>query len=200
MSGNARRAFFALLALTFMGATGSAQGTDSTYALIAYGGGGYTRNISTFDITPPGLRQNGFGGTIRIMWKPEHLLRIGLETGLTQVYYVKTKGVQTSFGTTDFTSSLNAVPILLSFSMPITDRLEVLAATGSYLLYSNTESFGSRVTSSALSIGFAIGLSYMTPVKRDWGVGGEIKWYHMDKFDDDNIVLQVMVSFRFLEW
>ena len=200
MSGNSRRAIFGLLAIMCLGATGRAQETDTTYALIAYGGVGYTRNISTFDITPSGLQQNGFGGTLRIMWKPEHLLRIGIETGLTHVYHVKTENVQTAFGSTDFTSSLNAVPILLAFSMPLTDRLEAIIRTGSFLLSSRTESFSSKVTTSTLSVGFGVGLSYMAPLDTDWDIGGEIKWYHMDKFDDDNITLQVMVSFRFLEW
>jgi hypothetical protein len=200
MSSNARRAIFWLLALVFVCATGRAQETDTTYALIAYGGAGYTRNLSTFDITPQGLQQNGFGGTLRIMWKPEHLLRLGIETGLTQVYQVKTVNIQSTYGATDFTSSLNAVPILLAFSMPLTDRLEVILRSGGYLLYSNTESFGNTVSSSTLSTGFGFGLSYMTPLDEDWGIGGEIKWYHMSKFDDDNIMLQVMVSYNFLEW
>ena len=191
--------FGALVLLTGL-ATARAQTSDTTYALIAYGGGGYVRNISQFDINPEGLQRNGFGGTVRVMWKPEHLLRLGLETGLTQVYYIKSEDVQTEFGVTDFTSSMNAVPILLAISMPLTKRIDVYAGLGSFFLYSNTESFGSNVTASALSIGFSAGVSYMTPLDTDWGIGGELKWYHLDKFSDDTITLQVMVSYRFLEW
>lgn len=200
MSASMRRLGFGALVLFTCLAAANAQTSDTTYALIAYGGGGYVRNISQFDITPEGLQRNGFGGTLRVMWKPEHLLRLGLETGLTQVYYVKTENVQTGFGATDFTSSMNAVPILLALSMPLTERIDVYAGMGSFLLYSNTESFGSNVTASAMSVGFSLGVSYMTPLEGDWGIGGELKWYHLDKFSDDTITLQVMVSYRFLEW
>jgi hypothetical protein len=134
------------------------------------------------------------------MWKPEHLLRIGFETGLTQVYYVKSEDIQTNFGTTDFSSSLNAVPILLVLSMPLAPKFDIYAGMGSFLLYSVTESFGSTVTSSVLSIGFSLGLSYMTPIGDDWDLGAEVKWHHFDRFSDDNIMLYVMVSYSFLEW
>jgi len=200
MSASIRRLGYGALVLITGLAAANAQTPDTTYALIAYGGAGYVRNISQFDITPEGLQRNGFGGTLRVMWKPEHLLRLGLETGLTQVYYIKTENIQTDFGSTDFTSSMNAVPILLTLSMPLTDRLDIYGGMGSFLLYSNTESFGSSVTASAMSIGFSLGASYMTPLEGDWGIGAELKWYHMDKFSDDTITLQVMVSYQFLEW
>ncbi len=199
MSGK-YRVVVGMLALLIGGSSVHAQGPDTTYALVAYGGFGYTRNLSKFDVPLQGLSRSGFGGTLRVIWKPEHLLRLGIETGLTQVYYVNTKGVQTAFGATDFTSSLNAVPILLSLSMPITDHLAVFVEPGSYLLYSTTESFGTKVTSTALSVGYALALTYLSPLDADWSIGGELKWYHMDKFSDDNIILQVMVSYRFLEW
>lgn len=200
MFASIRRLGSGALVLILGLAAASAQTPDTTYALIAYGGGGYVRNISQFDITPEGLQRNGFGGTLRVMWKPEHLLRLGVETGLTQVYYVRTENVQTDFGATDFVSSMNAVPILLMLSMPLSKHLDIYAGMGSFLLYSNTESFGSSVTASAMSVGFSLGVSYMTPLDGDWGIGGELKWYHMDKFSDDNITLQIMVSYRFLEW
>jgi len=200
MFASIRRLGYGGLVLITGIAAANAQTPDTTYSLTAYGGGGYVRNISQFDIMPEGLQRNGFGGTLRVMWKPEHLLRLGLETGLTQVYYIKTENVQTDFGSTDFTSSMNAVPILLVLSMPITQRLDIYGGMGSFLLYSNTESFGSNVTSSAMSVGFSLGASYFTPLEGDWGIGAELKWYHMDKFSDDTITLQVMVSYRFLEW
>jgi hypothetical protein len=192
--------FTGVLAVLMLNGTARSQETDTTYALIAYGGIGYSRNLSHFDIQPQGLVRNVFGGTLRIMWKPEHLLRLGIETGLTQVYYFKSGDLQTSFGPTNFSSSLNAVPILLSLSMPLTDRLDIYASPGSFLLYSTTEAFGTKVTSTVLSVGYAVALSYMSPLEGDWQIGGELKWYHMDRFSDNNIMLQVMVSYRFLEW
>ena len=90
-----------------------AQERDTTYSLIVYAGGGYTRNLSKFDTPLPGLKTNGFGGAVRVMWRPEHLIRVGLETGIAQVYYVKIEGVQSPYGETDFSSFLNVVPLAL---------------------------------------------------------------------------------------
>ncbi len=189
-----------ILALLVVAGTVTLQAQDTTYSLTVFAGGGYSRNVSKFDVPVDGLRRNVFGGTVRVMWKPEHLLRVGLETGITQVYYVQSKGVTTAFGPTSFESSLNAVPILTTFAMPLADQLEIFVGTGGFLLYSNTESFGNKVTASTLTIGFSAGLSYMRPLANDWGIGGEVKWYHFDKFSDDNIMLHVMISYRFLEW
>ena len=52
------------------------QSQDSLYTLTAYVGVGFTRNFSEFAAPVQGLDQNGFTGSIRVMWKPEHLLRV----------------------------------------------------------------------------------------------------------------------------
>ncbi len=177
-----------------------AQVEDTTYSLILYVGGGYSRNLSTFETPLEGLNKNGFGGAVRVMWRPEHLLRIGLETGFMQVYYVKQENVQGRYGETDFSSYLNVVPLSLSFSMRLTEHLEGYIGSTSYLLLSRTESFGSTATGSMLSIGFSAALSYIWPIGDDWGVGCELKWYHIEKSRDNNVMLYVMFSYRFLQW
>ena len=37
------------------------------------------------------LNKNGFSGTIRLMWEPEHLLSIGIESGYLQLYDISTQ-------------------------------------------------------------------------------------------------------------
>jgi hypothetical protein len=180
-----------------------AQEQDTVYSLTAFVGGGYTRNFSGFERIP-GLDsepdRNGMSGFVRVMWTPEHLLSVGLETGIARVYAINAKGVQTSFGGTDFSSVLNVVPLSLSFSMHLTKRLEGYIASTSYFLFSHTRSFGSSVYGTMISIGFSATLSYMWPIDDDWSVGCEIKWYHIEKSMDDNGMIQVVVSYQFLEW
>ena len=55
------------------------QDNDTTYSLSTELGIGYSRYYTTMDYSD--LNKNGFSGTIRVMWNPEHLLSIGLETG-----------------------------------------------------------------------------------------------------------------------
>ena len=176
------------------------QEQDSMYALVLYAGAGYSRNFSPFGDAPEGLRRNGLGASVRVMWKPEHLLRVGLEAGITQIYSVQQKGVQSPFGVTDFSSYLNAIPLALTFSMPLTDRLEGYIGSTSYLLFSRTESYGNSTTGFMLSIGFSAGLTYLWMMNDDWQVGSEVKWYHIEKSRDDNIMVYLVLSFPILEW
>jgi hypothetical protein len=180
-----------------------AQEQDTVYALTVYVGGGYTRNFSPFERIA-GLDQkpdrNGMSGFVRVMWTPEHLLSVGLETGLARIYAVNATGVQTAFGTTEYSSILNVVPLSLTFSMHLTRRLEGYIASTSYLLYSHTSSFGNSVYGTMLSIGFSAALSYMWPINDDWSIGGELKWYQIEKSNDRNGMFQVVISYQFLEW
>lgn len=186
-----------------MSSVALSQDKDTLYTLTAYAGGGYARNFSRFERIPgldlkPG--RDGIGGFLRVMWTPEHLLSVGFETGFARVYSVKAKDVQTPFGRTDFSSVLNVIPFSLTFSMHITRRLEGYIASTSYLLYSYTQSFGSSVYGTMLSIGFSAAFSYMWMVDDDWSAGCELKWYHIEKSKDDNAMFEVVVSYRFLEW
>lgn len=184
----------------FGGGRAKAQEDDSLYSLILYAGGGYSLNLSPFDILPPGLQRNGFGGSVRLMWKPEHLLRVGLETGIIQVYSIRNSDVQSPFGTTDFSSSLHAIPLALMFSMPIVQRLDGYIGSTSYLLFSDTKSFGNSTRGLMLSIGFSAALTYMWMIDDEWAVGAELKWYHVEKSRDDNVMLYVVFSYPLLEW
>ncbi len=179
------------------------QGQDTVYTLTVYVGGGFTRNFSAFERIP-GLdvkaNKNGMSGFVRVMWTPEHLLSVGLETGLARVYSMNAEGVQSPFGGTDFSSVLNVVPLSLTFSMHLTRNLEGYIASTSYLLYSHTRSFGNSVYGTMLSIGYSAALSYMWPIDDDWNVGCELKWHQIEKSQDTNGMIQVVVSYRFLEW
>lgn len=177
-----------------------AGGEDTTYSLVVYGGVGYTRNFSTFDPEPSGLGQNGFIGTARFMWEPEHLLSLGIETGYCQVYRIDQKGVPTEFGTTDLYASQNAVPILLMVSMRITDDIKITAGSGVYLLYTYTKSFATEASPMVMSGGIAVAVSYLRPLNRQWSIGGEVKHYSMTKFSDSNFSIQFMAAFRIAEW
>ncbi len=62
------------------------QSNDTTYSLSTEVGVGYSRFFTTMDYDD--LSKNGFSGTVRVMWNPEHLLSIGLETGYQYIYSI----------------------------------------------------------------------------------------------------------------
>jgi hypothetical protein len=88
------------------------------------------------------LNKNGFSGTIRIMWNPEHLLSVGLETGYQYLYSIDISNYDTEFGTTDFSASMYTIPIFIMFSMKVMPNIRLNAGTGMYLLFNSGNMFG----------------------------------------------------------
>jgi hypothetical protein len=197
---NMKRTIVLLAAIVVPLVSLCAQPSDTLYSLTAYVSGGYVRNVSEFTISPAGLSQSGLGGALRIMWKPEHLLRMGLEIGRTHVYTVKQEGVQTAFGTTNVNITLNATPWLLVFSMSPLDNMDVYVGGGGAFETTSSEAFGSTASTGSLSGAAMAAVSYMRPLSDKWSLGGEAKWLYMDKYDDMVVSVQVMVSYKFLEW
>jgi len=174
-----------------------AETPDTRYAWILYAGGGYTRNISEFDFKPEGLLQNGFTGTLRVMWKPEHLLRVGFETGYHFVYGSEVETFTNEFGTSDAQTSLFVMPILLVFSMPVIDRFDVWLGVGAGLLTSHVEFFGETTDADSFTPYLYAGASYLYPIARDLRLGGEVRYVYMERFRDQNISVQLMMSWQF---
>ena len=176
------------------------QSASPIYALTAYASTGYVRNLSQFEAPPPGLNQNGFAGSIRIMWKPEYLLSAGLEVGRTHIYSVNQDQVQTEFGTTDLHSSKDAWLILPVFSMSPLPALEVNVGIGSAISTATVESFGNTSNSSEFGSAFMASVAYLVPLSGNLRLGGELKFIRINKYEDDNLSLQVTLAYRFLEW
>jgi hypothetical protein len=178
--------------------TSGARAGDDLYRLNVVGGVGYNFYIAT---TPdyPGT-SGGFSGMVRVMWKPEHRLSAGLETGYIYMYTVDQSNLATEFGPTDIFGARSAVPILIVFTMDIIDRFQVTVGSGQMLVVGTTESFGSRVQSTSLSTAFLGAASYTWPLSRVLELGGEVKWYHASKFEDSGISLQVIGRWTFFEW
>src|SRR5689334_4548368 len=60
------------------------------YALVAYVGGGFSYYATTID-TPDGsqnvqINRRGFPNSLRLMWHPDHRLRMGIESGWIEFY------------------------------------------------------------------------------------------------------------------
>lgn len=183
---------------------------EKPYELNAFVGVGYNRFIS--GLQEEGLNKNGFNGTIRIMWSPEYLLRIGLETGYVKVFSVDVKNLDTEFGTTYLTTNMSAIPIFIMWSMDLGKKVDINIGTGGFILYSSVDSFGNKVTSTEFSSGYIISLTYLKNIYDDLDIGIEVKWDYINKIgnelrwgslnrlSDGNILIQIMFKYKFLEW
>ena len=119
------------------------QNDHTMYSLTSEIGAGYSRYFTTLDYKD--LNKNGFSGTLRIMWNPEHLLSVGLETGYQYLYSVDVSNYETDFGSTNFSASMYTVPIFIVFAMKITSNIKINGGSGMYLLYSQGEMFGDNL-------------------------------------------------------
>ena len=170
------------------------------YAFVLYAGGGMFSYLSSVGSSSGGtginsaiMRHHGIG-TFRVMWHPDHRLRIGLESGYTNFYSYELKN-----GNKTGTVSLTAIPILFVWSMAITKRLNVFAGVGSYFMTTHLH-YDSKVTSGALGLGFNVSVNYIQPVSSKFGIGAEIKWTEATQTRDYGLSAHLMLEWKFFEW
>src|SRR5512140_1387020 len=131
----------AALVLALLTMTALAQdGGDGTYRLkLTVGAGG---SICTSPVgTPSGMTADlsrfGPAMTARLMWCPDHLLSVGLESGWPQIYSYETSGADAG------KVSLTQVPMYTVFAMRPWEGSQMLAGYGYSRLNSSLEYQGS---------------------------------------------------------
>lgn len=165
---------------------------DSTaYSFEGQVGGGYIRNLSTFEYAPPGeLSQNGFNGFARFMWSPEHLLDVGVEIGYTQLYSITPPD-----SSPIDRSTLVAYPIYLVLSMRPVDPLYLTVGFGSAILSSVvTDADGNTAVTSA-STSVYLSAAYMPYITENLRLGGEVRATSFDRYKDFNMSINVGLAY-----
>lgn len=187
-----------LIAVFFTACSVYGQVQDTTYSLTTEIGLGYSRYFTTMDYND--LNKSGFSGTVKVMWNPEHLLSIGLETGYQYLYSIDIKNYDTEFGTTEFSASMVSVPVFVVFAMKIMPNLRLTAGTGIYLLYNQGNIFNDNLKSSQISIGAHGGIAYAYPISNSISLGGELLYSYISKLQDQTVAIQFLFVYDLLEW
>ena len=166
------------------------------YGLVLYAGGGIETYAS--DIINQGeqidKKRTYPDATIRIMWHPNHRLRVGFETGYTNFYSYTIKN-----GDNIGKVTLSAIPILVVWSIPIIKRINLFAGFGSYRLTTHLNYLG-KVNSSTYSLGSNIAINYVQPITKKLGIAAEFKWTNAFQTKDNLAGLQVQLVWKFLEY
>jgi hypothetical protein len=168
------------------------------YGLVAYvgGGAGYYFNVAGVpDYLNPRISSFSPMTSLRIMWHPDHLVRVGLETGKMQFLSYSFKD---SVGN-DGKVMVTAVPLLVEWSMAVTKRIHAYAGSGVYFLTSKLD-YAGEARSKKLSIGWMAAISYIHPVNNVLGIGTELKWMDAAETTDGSLGLQVQLVWKFLKW
>lgn len=177
----------------------NAQNSDTTYKVNAVIGLGYSYFISSlteFD----GYNPHSYNATLKIMWQPEHLLRVGLESGFLSLYTVNQNEFNSEYGKTNIDLSLSAIPIILLFTMEFFEDFEISSGVGVYFLFNNIDSHDNKVSNSVFSNGYYSSLAYYYPLSKDFKIGGELKYYYISKIEDADISMQLSVKYNLLEY
>ena len=174
------------------------QVTDTTYSLSTELGIGYSRYFTTMDYKD--LNKNGFSGTVRVMWNPEHLLSVGLESGYQYLYSINVNNYDTEFGTTDFSASMYTVPIFIVFAMKVVPNVKITAGTGMYLLFNSGNIFGDELKSNQVSIGGHFGVAYTYPINNSMAIGGELLYSYFSKIQDQAVAIQFKFVYDFFKY
>ena len=168
-----------------------------TYAVVLYAGGG----LSLFPVkagVPSHLDTRttyvGPSASARLMWLPDHRLRVGFESGWTPLYSYTIEGPGP-----EGRVELVAVPLLLVWSMPITKRFSLFAGYGTYRLTSKLDYLGST-RSSTFSLGYAAALSYVYPLSETVGLDLEVKWYDAAETRHHLLTAQLQLVWKLHRW
>lgn len=179
-----------LIALIVISSVTLPQQNEKTYSISTELGAGYSRYFTTMDYDD--LNQNGFSGTVRVMWNPEHLLSIGLESGYQYLYSLDVSDYDTEFGITNVKASMYSVPVFIVFAMKVLPNIKLTAGSGAYLLFNSGEVFGDDLSSNQISIGAHVGASYTYPINNSMAIGGELLYSYFSKLQDQTVAIQFL--------
>jgi hypothetical protein len=168
------------------------------YAWVASfsGGAGYFVSNSG---APPYLSRRisnlSHVASFRLMWHPDHLLNVGIETGHLTFYTYRFRDSVNREGIV----RLSAIPALVVWNMAVTKRLNLFAGSGVYFLRSNLDYRG-KSTADKLSIGWMAAGSYIHPLSAKVGLGTEIKWMDATETANGILSLQLQLVWKFINW
>jgi hypothetical protein len=195
-----KKTILVLFAFFFICANGYSQNKDTLFSLTTFVGGGYTYNVTSFEINEDGLNRGGWQGNLRVMWKPEYLISGGLEFGYSSLYSYDDESVQTDSGTTNRNTHVYTFPLMIMFSMPIMENWIVTWGTGFAFETVKNESFGIESMSTSAASTFMVSTAYYWPVMKDGQLGLELRGAAFPLYDDYTVSLLASFAYKFLEY
>jgi len=160
-------------------------------------GGSSLTTISVFEENDMNII--GFSGAVRILWEPEKLLRVGMETGLLHLAHSKEENIQTDFGLTKRNNSMNAYPLMLFFNMKIW-KAEIILGLGAALITSRINAFNDLSESSIVTSSKMYGIGYSYQLSERFSIGGEFKYYSFSTPELTVATFQLKTKYSIFVW
>lgn len=182
-----------LLVFTF---NGKAQALEKKRSFRVEAGSGYLMYLGPAgvpDHLPVELDRNSWAHTVRIMFRPEYRLSVGVESGLLRLYSYK---IRDDIGGD---LHLSAFPLLLVWGLRITSHWTIYGGTGTYFVHSSLD-YAGKVNTGSLSIGWMLSTAYERQLSSRLSVGTEIKWYNPAETQDAALTLQAHLIWSLIRW
>lgn len=203
MLNNKSIVLYALLLLASTPGFGQQEEEASTtrskkYSLILYLNGGYgffpSNSVAPAYLKPKLSRLNPVT-TARIMWKPDHRLKAGFETGFMTFYSYELTDADGKPGKV----SLDAIPLLLEFSISLKKHLNLFAGPGFYIVKTNLN-YAGQTKASTVNPGWMAAIDFTEPITKDLSLGAEAKWLYAAETARGSFGLQLQLTYRFFRW
>ena len=171
------------------------RGAYAWVATFSGGAGYFVSNDGAPEYLSRKISNLSHVATARLMWHPDHLLNVGIETGHLTFYSYRFRDTANREGTV----KLQAIPVLIEWNMAVTKRLNLFVGSGVYFLRTNLDYRG-KTTSHKLSIGWMAAGSYIHPLSANVGLGTEVKWMDATETANGILSLQLQLVWKFLNW
>ena len=186
-----------LLVINSIYVSGQYEARYRALKLTLGGGYGYYFNTFTnvFDEDVKNSRLSFYG---KLMWQPEHRLRIGFESGNYEIY--STTRIETLSKIQKLTTSLNVIPLFLSFSLKTTKHLDLNFATGAAIMNYEVivdKSEKNRIEGKTFSLSnFTSGFTLYIPLGNRFELGSEFKYLFLGKTHDSHVSAFLNLSYK----
>jgi hypothetical protein len=167
------------------------------YSIVLQAGGGYSYYLLSPGV-PGHLHTTASrfspSATVRLMWYPDHRLRVGVESGWTTFYQYRIYS-----GPIEGNLRLTAVPLLIVWSMSIGDKLNLYGGTGTYFIHTKLD-YAGKASSGMFSLGWMLAASYVIGINEKISVTPEVKWLDASETKDQTLGIQLLFNWKFLKW
>ena len=132
---------------------------------------------------------------MRVMWKPDKILNIGVEADYLNLMTEKKTNITTEFGTTDFSANLSCIPLNVVLSMGVCG-FDIYAGTGLAFVNSSITAFNDQSDATIIAGSYIYGLSYSKLISKDLSIGLEAKGFFISSINKIASALIIKVNWN----
>lgn len=192
---------FLLLLSILLGIPSSLIAQQKNYQISANLTGGYGFRISSSP--PPQLPEleetsGGISSSVRVLWCPEHLLRVGLDISYLPVSGIRAKNEDSRQGSANL--SLISWPVMGIFAME-KYGIDLSGGIGMILLgVDGKAANGEGIHSESWEIGYMFGAGYTWQYSEQIGIGAEVKLVEFTDRPIGSLIAGLRVRWALLEY